>query len=221
MIWAARPPPWRRPRPARHRRAEAPPRPAGRRRATWSTPSSKRPTSPNRKEGSMDAGLLIARLIVGLGLAAHGTQKLFGWFGGHGLTGTGGFFESLGFRPGVLFALAAGLGELGGGLLTAAGFLGPVGPALITVVMLVAILTVHRANGFFASANGVEMPLMYLTAALPLAFTGAGSYSVDARLGFDALRGPTVAWIALAAAIVVALINVALRRPSAPARIAA
>jgi putative oxidoreductase len=169
----------------------------------------------------MDAGLLIARLIVGLGLAAHGTQKLFGWFGGHGLTGTGGFFESLGFRPGVLFALAAGLGELGGGLLTAAGFLGPVGPALITVVMLVAILTVHRANGFFASANGVEMPLMYLTAALPLAFTGAGAYSVDARLGFDALRGPTVAWIALAAAIVVALINVALRRPSAPARPAA
>jgi len=158
---------------------------------------------------------------VGLGLAAHGTQKLFGWFGGHGLTGTGGFFESLGFRPGVLFALAAGLGELGGGLLTAAGFLGPVGPALITVVMLVAILTVHRANGFFASANGVEMPLMYLTAALPLAFTGAGAYSVDARLGFDALRGPTVAWIALAAAIVVALINVALRRPSAPARTAA
>jgi len=72
-----------------------------------------------------------------------------------------------------------------------------------------------------APANGVEMPLMYLTAALPLAFTGAGAYSVDARLGFDALRGPTVAWIALAAAIVVALINVALRRPSAPARTAA
>ena len=156
----------------------------------------------------MDAGLLIARLIVGLGLAAHGTQKLFGWFGGHGLTGTGGFFESLGFRPGVLFALAAGLGELGGGLLTAAGFLGPVGPALITVVMLVAILTVHRANGFFASANGVEMPLMYLTAALPLAFTGARAHSVDALVGLDALRGPAVAWIALAAAIVVALINV-------------
>src|SRR5690242_16864534 len=76
----------------------------------------------------MDAGLLIARLIVGFGLSAHGAQKLFGWFGGHGLKGTGGFFESLGFRPGVLFALAAGLGELGGGLFTAAGFLGPLGP---------------------------------------------------------------------------------------------
>src|ERR1700730_4389884 len=65
----------------------------------------------------MDAGLLLARLIVGFGLSAHGAQKLFGWFGGHGLKGTGGFFESVGFRPGVLFALAAGLGELGGGLL--------------------------------------------------------------------------------------------------------
>jgi putative oxidoreductase len=74
----------------------------------------------------MDAGILIARLIVGLAIAAHGAQKLFGWFGGHGLKGTAGFFESLGFRPGIFFALAAGLGELGGGLLTAAGFLGPV-----------------------------------------------------------------------------------------------
>src|SRR6185436_20915718 len=138
MIWAARPAPWRRPRPARHRRAEAPPRPAGRRRATWSTPSSKRPTSPNRKEGSMDAGLLIARLIVGLGLAAHGTQKLFGWFGGHGLTGTGRFFESLGFRPGRTFAFAAAAGEIAAGLLTAFGLFGPLGPALMLLVMVVA-----------------------------------------------------------------------------------
>src|SRR2546428_533738 len=83
-------------------------------------------------------------------LAAHGAQKLFGWFGGYGLAGTGGFFAGLGFRPGVLFALAAGLGELGGGLLTAAGLFGPVGPALIILVMLVAILAVHWPHGFFA-----------------------------------------------------------------------
>lgn len=102
----------------------------------------------------MDAGLLIARLIVGLGLSTHGAQKLFGWFGGHGLQGTGGFFESLGFRPGVLFTLAAGVGEMGGALLTAVGFLSPVGPALITVVMLVAILTVHGRMGSLRRRTG-------------------------------------------------------------------
>src|SRR2546428_9748641 len=76
----------------------------------------------------MDAVLLIARLIIGLGLAAHGMQKLLGWFSGYGLKGTAGFFESIGFRPGVLFALAAGLGEVAGGLLTAAGSFGPARP---------------------------------------------------------------------------------------------
>src|SRR5207244_9444618 len=83
----------------------------------------------------MDAVLLIARLIIGLGLAAHGMQKLLGWFSGYGLKGTAGFFESIGFRPGVLFALAAGLGEVAGGLLTAAGLFGPIGPSLIITVM--------------------------------------------------------------------------------------
>jgi hypothetical protein len=83
----------------------------------------------------MDFPLFIARLILGLGLAAHGAQKLFGWLGGYGIKGTGGFFESLGFFPGPLFALAAGLGELGSGLLTAVGLLSPVGPGLIIVVI--------------------------------------------------------------------------------------
>src|SRR5437773_2448903 len=95
----------------------------------------------------MSAGFLIARLILGLALAAHGAQKLFGWFGGYGLAGTGGFFAGLGFRPGVLFALAAGLDEVGGGLLTAAGLFGPVGPVLIILVMLVAIRPAHGGVG--------------------------------------------------------------------------
>src|SRR3981189_1818294 len=101
----------------------------------------------------MDAGLLIARLILGLAISAHGAQKLFGWFGGYGLNGTGGFFESIGFRPGRLFALAAGLAEFGGGVLTALGFLGPAGPALIILVMMVALLTVHLPHGFFAQSK--------------------------------------------------------------------
>jgi uncharacterized membrane protein YphA (DoxX/SURF4 family) len=86
----------------------------------------------------VDAGLLIARLVLGLAICAHRAQKLFGWFGGYGPKGTGGFFESLGFRPGVFFAVAAG--ELVGGLLAALGFLGSISPALIILVMLVAVI---------------------------------------------------------------------------------
>ena len=103
----------------------------------------------------MDVGLLLARMVFGLVMAAHGSQKLFGWFGGYGLAGTGGFFESLGFRPGRLFAAAAGASEMTGGLLLAAGLLGPLGPAMIIAIMIVAIATVHWPNGLFAQNNGV------------------------------------------------------------------
>src|SRR5947199_5776821 len=106
----------------------------------------------------MAIGLLLVRLVAGGLMAAHGSQKLFGWFGGYGLTGTGGFFEGLGFRPGRLFAAAAGASELMGGLLVALGLLGPVGPALVLSVMIVAAVTVHW-HGVFAASNGVEIPL--------------------------------------------------------------
>ena len=79
----------------------------------------------------MSLGLLIARLVLGLAMAAHGTQKLFGWFGGYGRQGTAGYLEGAGFRPGILFVWALGLGEVGSGLLMALGLLGPVGPALM------------------------------------------------------------------------------------------
>src|SRR2546425_6207071 len=97
----------------------------------------------------MDAVLLIARLIIGLGLAAHGMQKLLGWFSGYGLKGTAGFFESIGFRPGVLFALAAGLGEVAGGLLTAAGLVGPVRPRLVIPLLVVANVARALPNRVF------------------------------------------------------------------------
>ncbi len=168
----------------------------------------------------MDAGLLIVRLILGAALAAHGAQKLFGWFGGYGLAGTGGFFDSLGFRPGKLFALAAGLGEAGGGALVALGLLGPVGPALIVTAMLVAAYAVHWKNGFFAQTNGAELPLSYATTALAIAFTGPGAYALDAVFGLDLSR-PTTVWIAIAAAVVLALATLALRRPVAQAPAAA
>lgn len=129
----------------------------------------------------MNAALLIVRLIAGLGFAAHGTQKLFGWFEGGGISGTGAFFESIGFRPGSRFAVAAGLGEFLGGVLLAFGLGGPIGPALMIAVMLVAILTVHKGHGFFTQNGGAELPLMYIAVALTVAVAGPG-HGKGARL---------------------------------------
>lgn len=166
----------------------------------------------------MDAGLLIARMVFGLLMAAHGSQKLFGWFGGHGLAGTAGFFEMLGFRPGRLFAGAAAATELSAGLLVALGLLGPVGPALIVSVMIVAAATVHWQHGLFAQNNGVEMPMLYGAAAAALALTGPGGYSLDAALGLTALSSAATAWAALATGVLGGFANLAVRRP-APAAV--
>src|SRR5215475_13904046 len=133
----------------------------------------------------MSLGLLILRLVVGLGLAAHGAQKLFGWFGGYGLTGTGQFLEQLGFRPGRAQAAQAGLAEAGGGLLLAAGFLTPLAAAAILAVMIVAAVGVHLQKGFFAQNGGYEYPLVLGAAALTLAFTGPGLLSLDEALGIS------------------------------------
>ncbi|MFN2637379.1 MAG: DoxX family protein [Gemmatimonadaceae bacterium] len=162
----------------------------------------------------LDAGLLVVRVVFGLVLAAHGAQKLFGWFGGYGLAGTGGFMESLGFRPGSVFATFAGLGELIGGLLLALGFLGPVGPALLLSVMLVASITVHRKNGLFVANNGIEVPLLYAAAGVGLAMTGPGRYSIDAAFDRNWLLSPTVTWIVLGIGLLGGIGNLALRRPS-------
>ncbi len=163
----------------------------------------------------MDLGLLILRVVVGLVIAAHGAQKLFGWFGGYGLSGTGGFFESLGFRPGWLFATAAGLGEVGSGLLLALGLLGPLGPAVLLSVMIVAAVSVHWAHGLFAMANGIELPLVYGTVAVALALTGFGELSLDQVLGLTGLWTPAVHVGAIVLGVVAGIGNLALRRTAA------
>jgi putative oxidoreductase len=149
-------------------------------------------------------------MVFGLLLAAHGTQKLFGWFGGYGLAGTGGFFEQLGFRPGRLFAAAAGASEVVAGLLVAAGLLGPLGPALVVSVMIVAMATVHWQHGLFAQNNGIEVPLLYAVAAAALALTGPGAYSLDALAG---LSWPAEGvWIALGLGALGGFANLAIRK---------
>jgi putative oxidoreductase len=163
----------------------------------------------------MDAGLLLARMVLGLLMAAHGSQKLFGWFGGYGLAGTGGFFESLGFRPGRFFAMAAGVTEFAGGLLLALGLLGPLGPAMVISVMIVAAVTVHLSHGLFAQNNGVEVPLLYGVGAAAIALIGNGAYSLDAAL--DLSWPAEVVWIALGLGVIGGFANLALRRVSTAA----
>ncbi|HJP85603.1 MAG TPA: DoxX family protein [Gemmatimonadaceae bacterium] len=163
-----------------------------------------------------DLGLLVIRVVFGLIFAAHGAQKLFGWFGGYGIAGTSGWLESSGFRPGKLFATLLGLTEFTAGLLLALGFLGPIGPAMIIAVMIVAMVTVHWKNAFFVGTNGIEHPLMFTVAAIGLALTGPGRYSLDYQLGWQRWLTPGVTWVILAIGVVAGLANLALRRAPPP-----
>ncbi|HMG18185.1 MAG TPA: DoxX family protein [Gemmatimonadales bacterium] len=160
----------------------------------------------------VSTGLLLARVVVGLLMAAHGTQKLFGWFGGYGLQKTGDFFANLGFRPGRAFAAAASITEIASGLLLALGLLGPIGPALMVSVMIVAAVTVHWGQGLLA--NGIELPLLYAAAAVGFALTGFGAYSLDALLGIASTWTPTTTVIVLALGIAGGFANLTLRARS-------
>jgi putative oxidoreductase len=160
---------------------------------------------------TVSIGLLAVRIVVGLIMAAHGASKLWGWFGGHGLRGTGQFFEQMGFRPGVAFAAAASVSEIASGLLVAVGLLGPIGPALMISVMVVAAITVHLGQGLLAP-KGLEMPLLYGAAAFGLALTGFGEYSLDALLGVAGRWSTGFTWIVLVLGVAGAFVNLALRR---------
>lgn len=144
----------------------------------------------------MKIGRLILRTVVGGYFVGHGTQKLFGWFGGHGLDATGQFFENLGLRPGKQNARAAGAAEAGGGALLALGAATPLASSVLIATMLTAIHRVHLKNGPWVADQGYEYNLVLIAVALALAETGPGSPSVDSARGSD-MRGSKWALTAL------------------------
>lgn len=156
----------------------------------------------------MELGLLLVRGVAGLTLAAHGAQKLVGWFGGGGPDGTAAFFDTLALRGGRRTALLAGGAEVLGGVLLALGLLMPVAVALIVAVMAGAALTAHRGKGFFATDGGWEYPFVLAGVATGLAATGPGTWSLDAALD-TVWAGSLVALASALAGLVVATATVA------------
>jgi putative oxidoreductase len=142
----------------------------------------------------MKLGRLILRLVVGGFFVGHGTQKLFGWFGGYGPDATGQFFESIGLRPGKRHAVAAGAAEAGGGALLVLGAATPLASSVLIATMLTAIHRVHLKNGPWATDQGYEYNLVLIAAVTALAETGPGSPSIDDARGSH-MHGPK--WAAL------------------------
>lgn len=137
----------------------------------------------NRVLSTSDSYATLAlRIPLGIIFIAHGAQKLFGWFGGYGLQGTGQWMASIGLEPGVLMAALAGGAEFFGGLALILGLLIRPASAVLAVTMLVAIFSVHIGNGLFLSNNGYEFGLALLAGVVYLTFSGAGRASVDSLL---------------------------------------
>ncbi|MFH8338988.1 DoxX family protein [Streptomyces sp. AM6-12] len=147
--------------------------------STAATPSATRQGAGRTGVSAADCGLLLLRLTFGLLLAGHGSQKLFGLFGGQGLTATGKGFASLGYRPGRLFAAIGGLSELLGGLGLAAGLFVPLAAAAIVGVMINAMVTVSAAHGVWVEQGGVEYNICIAVVALAVAAIGPGRLALD------------------------------------------
>jgi putative oxidoreductase len=163
----------------------------------------------------MNLALLVLHGVVGVLFFAHGTQKLFGWFGGYGIDGTAGFLEQVGLRPGRVHAWLSALAETVGGLLLALGLLTPIGSAMVIAVMVTAILTVHGTKGFFNTDGGYEFNLTLIAAAFALAGVGPGEWSLDNAFGID-WTGTGWALIALGAGVLGGVGAVIQGRASSP-----
>lgn len=148
-----------------------------------------------RENRARDAAVLVARVVLGGSIAAHGAQKLFGWFGGPGVKGTTDMMKGLGFRPADRYAIAAGTAELASGTLIALGALGPLGPAMLASVMSTAAASVHVPKGYFNQNGGFELNAMYAALGFVLA-EDYGRVSIDEAMG---LRDKYPSWLALAA----------------------
>ncbi len=148
-----------------------------------------------------DFGLLILRLVVGGLLGGHGSQKLFGWFGGFGINGTAGWLESIGLKPGRLWASGAAASEFGGGALTTVGFLHPIGPIATLAAMVMAYEVAHKGKPVWAAEGGPELPLINVAAALALTLTGSGRFSLDSLFGIRLPRTLVALFIVAEAAL--------------------
>ncbi|MYY00423.1 DoxX family membrane protein [Streptomyces sp. SID486] len=149
--------------------------------ARWSSASSRQPAGPaaERWVTAGDCGLLLVRLTFGLFMAGHGAQKLFGLFGGPGLTATGKGFDALGYHPGKLFAVIGGLSEFLGGLGLAVGLFTPLAAAALIGLMINAMVTVTAAHGLWESDGGVEYNVAIAVVAIAVAAIGPGRLAVD------------------------------------------
>jgi putative oxidoreductase len=161
---------------------------------------------------------LLLRIVLGLAIAGHGAQKLFGSFDGPGPRGTAAAFGGLRFRNPYAMAILAGLAEFVGGLAFAVGFLTPLAALAIAVVMLNAVVTVHWKNGFWATAGGYEFPLVIWATAIAVATTGGGRFSVDRLLGWaDELSGVRWGIAVMAGSVLISLGTLTLGRHPATA----
>lgn len=166
---------------------------------------------------TLSAGLLLLRLVTGLTLAVHGTQKLFGWFNGPGFNRLRQGFEKQGFKPVWLWASLVILGEVGGGLSLALGFLTPLGAAGIFGAMFMATFKSHWKNGFIVSKGGYEYTLLLMAVSVALGIMGPGSYSLDALFGI-ALPEALLFGVLAVASVLVDVIGLRISRPAAVAQ---
>lgn len=148
--------------------------------------------------------LLLARLTVGGLVAGHGSQKLFGWFGGHGMRGTQGMVESLGLRPSTTWSWLAALSEFGGGALTVLGLFNPVGPLALIGSMAMATATAHRGKPIWVTSGGAELPITNMAMAAELLLAGPGALALDEALGTGLPRWVAIPGLALVAGAILA-----------------
>jgi putative oxidoreductase len=163
----------------------------------------------------MDLGILVIRLMVGLTIAAHGSQKLFGWWGGPGVEGFHGWLSGMNLKPARLWTYVAALAEFAGGLGVALGVLTPIAAMAVLGAMLTAVLTVHLAKGFFNQNGGFEFPAVVGATMIGLALTGPGTFSVDQLLRVN-LPEPATFVVALVLAVLGVLVAVESRQLGVP-----